>query len=179
MHIEYDTTIDEIVDVNVAVVSASKAAKRMRWQATMWAALFSGVILYLFLAHLGAPISERLIFTGLGVIISAGGYNLTYHQSLKRRMRKCICEKIKSESPIRFMVELRDDCIWTKQSGVQLSVDWGNVSEIKDSGDAVVFRMSDGGFVFVRNKGFASDQDKKQFMKIAHERQAKVNLVRQ
>ena len=56
MQIEYETTINELVDAHMRAFSRLKSAKRARLYATIWTALFTGIILYLYLAFLGAPL---------------------------------------------------------------------------------------------------------------------------
>jgi hypothetical protein len=167
MHVEYDTTIDEIVDAYLRALSLSKAAKRARWQASLWTTLLTGIILFLWGTFLRAPITHRCAFTVLGVLVTTGGYNLTYRQNLRRRLRKHLLNQMPSGTSMRFMVELRDDCIWTKQAGNQMSFDWGNVSEVVDTGDALEVRVKGGGMVVVRNKGFQSQQERSEFLNVS------------
>ena len=172
MQIEYETTIDELVDAHMRALSRSQSAKRARWYATIWTALLTGIILYLYLAFLGAPLIRRFIFAALGVLFATGGYNLTYAQSLRRRIRKHLHDQMPSGLPMRFTVELRDDCIWTKQAGTQISFDWGNVAAVVDTGDAVEVRINGGGLIVARNKGFNSQKERLDFMTIANKHHA-------
>ena len=104
-----------------------------------------------------------------GMAIGGGGYWLNYPQGVKRRVLNYIRAQVASDEPEPFAVELRDDCVWTKQGRTQLSFEWSNVAEILDSEDAIEFVMHDGGFVVVRNKGFATGQARREFKQIADE----------
>ncbi len=170
MHIEYETTLDEIADAHLRIATRSKLAKRTRWQATFWGALYTGIILFMCLTLLGAALPERFIVVGIGITVGAGGYWMNYRRSMKRRMMEYLRERMPSDCPLHFVAELREDCIWTKQGGTQLSFDWTNVAEIADAGDAIEFRMRDGGFVIVRNKGFATEENRREFMEFANQR---------
>jgi hypothetical protein len=169
-HVEYETTIDEIADAHLRAYARSKMAKRLRWQSTFWVGALTSLLLYLLLTLRGASLPDRFAFAALGVVIAVGGYSLNYRRSLKRRVIRHLREQLATEAPIRFAVELREDCIWTKQGGTQLSFDWDNVSQIVDAGDAVELRMFNGGFVMVRNKGFPSGDSRQEFMSIANKR---------
>ena len=117
MRIEYEATLDDMADAHYRVAARSRLVKRTRWQSAFWSALFSGIILFMYLTIRGAALPERLIFTGLGIVAGAAGYLLTYRRSMKRRVLKYLRERMQSDGPCHFIVELRDDCIWTKQAG--------------------------------------------------------------
>ena len=93
----------------------------------------------MYLTLRGAALPERFIVAGLGITVGAGGYWLNYRRSVKRRIMKHLRERMQPDCRLRFVVELRDDCIWTKQGGTQLCVDWANIAEISDAGDAIEF----------------------------------------
>jgi len=172
MHVEYDTGLDELADAQLRALAHSGMVKRMRRRGVLWMAVLTAVPLYLYLALRGASLAERLVFAGLGVLIALGGYALTWRRSARKRLRKYLLEQFQSDRPIRFMVELRDDCIWIQQDGVQLLFDWNHVSEVVDAGDAVEFYMKNGGFVMVRNKGFVDAQGRAEFLDIARKRKS-------
>lgn len=170
MKIEYDATLDDIADAYVRMAAKSNMARRSRWQGVFWIALFTGLILFMHLTLCGATAVERSVVTILGIVVGAGGYWLTYRDSAKRRTVKYLREQMHSDGPFPFTVELRDDCIWIKQGTTQMSFDWNNVAEMVDAGDALEFRMHDGGFVIVRNKGFPTLESREEFKRVADQR---------
>lgn len=170
MHIEYETTLDDIADAHLRVAARSRLARRTRWQSTFWIAALTSLLLFLLLALRGATLVERCVFAGLGAVVGAGGYWLNYRRSMKRRVLKYLREQMQTDGPLRFAVELREDCIWTKQGDTQLSFGWPNVREILDSEDGIEFRMRDGGFVIIRHRGFPSQEAREQFKEIANKR---------
>ena len=164
MRIEYEATLDDLADEHYRVAVSSKLAKRTRWQSTFWTALCSGLILFMYLTIREANMGERLIFTFFGVLAGAAGYWLTYRRSMKRRILKYLRERIQPEGPCHFVVELRDNCLWTRLGGTQISFDWENVANVVDAGDGVEFHMRDGGFMIVRNKGFLTPGSRNEFI---------------
>jgi hypothetical protein len=135
-----------------------------------WIATLTGAMLFLLFSLRGASLVERFVFAGLGVAVGVVWYWLTYRRSMKRRMLKFLREQRQSDGPVRFVAEPRDDCIWTKQGGTQLSFDWSNVAEIFDSEDGIELRMRDGGFVMVRSRGFPSPEARQEFKEIVNRR---------
>jgi hypothetical protein len=170
VRIEYDITLDDIADAHLRAAARSKLARRTRWYSTFWTAAITGALIFLWLLLRGATLAERVVFAGLGVTIGAGGHWLNYRRSMKRRILKYLRERMQSDGPLRFVMELRDDCIWTKQDGTQSSFEWSNVAEILDSEDGIELRMRDGGFVIVRSRGFPSQEARQEFKEIANKR---------
>lgn len=170
MKIEYDTTLGDIADAHLRMAAKSKMAGRSRWQEVFWIALFTGLILFMYLTLRGATVVERSVVSILGIVVGAGWHWFTYRGSAKRRAVKYMREQMQSDGPFPFAVELRDDCIWTRQGTTQISFDWGNVAEMVDAEDAVEFRMHDGGFVIVRNKGFQTAESREEFKRAANQR---------
>ena len=141
-----------------------------RMLSTFSITVLTGVVLFLWLSLRGATLSARFVLAGLAAAIAAAGYWLTYPGSMKRRVLKYLREQMQSGGPWRFEVELRDDCIWMRQGGTQLSFDWSNVAEILDSEDGIELRMCDGGLVIVRSRGFPSQEARQEFKEIANKR---------
>ena len=166
MRIEYDTTLDEITDAHLRAIAHTKLARRTRWQSTACVAALTGILSFLLLSLLDATHRDRFVFAGLGMTIGAVGHWLSYRRSMERRVRKHLSERMQSDGPLPFMAELRDDCIWTKQGGTQISFDWDNVQEVVDSGDGIELHMRDGGFVILRNRGFPSQDARQEFKHI-------------
>lgn len=170
MHIEYETTLDEVADTHLCVASRSKLARRTRWRSTLWTAVLTAVLVFLLLSLRAATLGERYVIAGFSAVVGAGVYWFRYPRSMKRRILKYLREQSQTDGPLRFAVELREDCIWTKLGATQLSFEWPNVGEILDSTDGIEFRMRDGGLVFVRGGGFPSQTAREQFKEIANQR---------
>jgi hypothetical protein len=170
MHIEYDATLDEIVDVCLRATERSKLAKRTRWQSTFSVAFMIGIILFLFLTLDGATRTQKLVFVGGSVVLGTGGFWLSYRHSMKKRILKHLREQLQSDAPVPFAVELREDGVWFKQGGTQVSHDWSNVVELVDDKDGVVLRMREGGFLMVRNRGFPTPESRAEFLGMARKK---------
>jgi len=168
MKIEYTTTLENIADAHFRMAEQSKSFDRTRWQGSFWIALFSGLILFMFATLLGATIVARLVMSIVGIVVAVGCYWSSYRDSAKRGIVKYLREQMKSDGPFPFAVELRDDCIWTRQGTTHISFDWNNVAEIVDTADAIEFRMRDGGFMIVHNIGFQSPEIREEFKRLAN-----------
>jgi len=167
VRVEHDVSLDEIADVHLRIVARSKVARRNRW--TIWFVLtvLVGSVVFLLLLQLGATTAVCLVGTGLSITGGSAAYWLFYPWSTKRHILKLLREQVQSHGPMRFVVELRDDCVWTKQAGVQLSIDWSNVADVLDTDDGIELRMHDGGLVMVRSKGFPNAKVRREFKELA------------
>jgi hypothetical protein len=161
MRVEYDATLDDVADAHLRAYSRSSMARRWRRQTIIWTGLLTGLFMFVIVWE---NLLQRLLWAGFGVILGAGFQALTYREMIRCRNRNYIRERLGSDGPFRFMVELREDCVWTKQDATQVSFDWPNVREVVDGPDGIEFRMRDGGFVIVRNKGFASASERSDFL---------------
>jgi hypothetical protein len=170
MHIEYDITLDDLADACLRSTVRSKQAERARRHATFWCAVLTGTVLFMCFALCGTRIAWRFAFAGLGAAVVAGWYWLDYRRSCKRRLLRYLREQMQPDAPIRFVVELRDECIWTKQGGTQSSFGWDNVAEIVDSEDGVELHMRNGGFVFVKSREFPSEEAREEFKEIVNKK---------
>jgi hypothetical protein len=170
MHIEYETTLDDIADDQVHALARSELARRTRWQIALWIAVLASILLFLLLSLLGATLLERFLVAGFGAVGGSVGYLMSYRRTMKRRVLEYLREQVQSDGPLLLTVELRDDCIWTKQGGTQVSFDWTNLREILDSADGIELRMRDGGSVIVRSRGFPSQAVREEFKEIASKR---------
>ncbi|MFC1736147.1 YcxB family protein [Candidatus Hydrogenedentota bacterium] len=169
MHIEYDTTFDEIVDTHLRIHSRSKVFRRAIRRNVLSVCLMVAVGSFLFISE---PLFVR---TTIAVIAAAFGglfTFLSYPWWNKRFVRKYLREQLGSQGPFKFEMELRDEEIWTKMESTQLLFDWKNVLEILDKPDAVEFYVKNGGFIIVRNRGFKSSEERSQFLCRARERVA-------
>jgi hypothetical protein len=167
MRIEYETTLDEIADTHLRVAERSKLARRRRWLDTLWVAVLTAAFLVLWLSLRGATLTEICIYAGLGALLGSGAYWLNFRRGMKRRVLKHLQEQMQGDDPLHFAVELRDDCIWAQQGTTKLLFEWSNVVEITDSPEGIEIYMRDGGFVFVRSRGFPDQEAREQFKTLA------------
>jgi len=166
--IQCNTTPEDIADAYLRMPDIAKLSKQARWRNTLWITIFSGTILFMFATLLGATIVERLIISMLCIMTSVGLYWFTYRRTHRRNIIHLLRKNSQSSSPIPFTIELRDDCIWTKQGPAQISYDWRDVAEIVDKADAIEFRIRDGGLIVVRNDGFNTSDIREEFKRFAN-----------
>ena len=172
IHIEYDATLDDLLDVSLRWVGQSRAAKRARYWTTFCGVALGGVLVYVMFGFYGSPMPERLTLSGVGIAAGSIYYLFTYRRRLRSRLRKHLREQMQSQPTICFAVELRDEGIWIKQGPTESLTDWSNLREVVDTGDAVELRMHNGQLVVIRNERFPTARDRSEFVKIANEFEA-------
>ena len=170
MRLEFDTSIPEIADTNMRIMLSSKMCNRNKWLAAVMTALFTGAAVYATISILVDTKIDKLVFTGFAAVAGAVAQILTYKGSMRKRLIKYTREHYTTEGPIRFAIELRDDCIWTKTGGTQISFDWNDVVTLDDAEDGVVLRTVNGGIVFIRSDKFESDEQRSSFVAITEQK---------
>lgn len=164
MIVEFDATLDDVVDVSMRSLARSKTVRAWSWQGLLTNALLSAVLMF---AILPASFGTRLFFAIVVAFITAGIYLWTYKGRIEKRMRKLCMEQIGPNSPFPVRVELSESNIKVTSQKTEYLHDWSAFAEVEESGDAIYFWKRDGGGFAVRRRGFASESDKDQLLKDA------------
>jgi hypothetical protein len=172
MRVEFNYTIDDMVDVHMRVLKRSRAARAWRWRDLILSSLMTGVLLF---AVIPEGITGKIIVGTIGLLLGAVLYPVLNEMTVKRRLRKWHEENIGSDKPLTCEVELNQSGIHTKSNGTRIIYAWENVTEIKETEGSVDIYSERGGLVVVRERAFTSPGDHqrfielaKQFMELAH-----------
>jgi hypothetical protein len=170
MRIEYETTLDEIVYTHLRVAQQSTQSRRLRRQTTCWMGVFTWLVVFVLLGIYNLTPVQRSVLASLGAVVIAAVTWRNYPRNMRKHILRCLQDGMPASGRMHVSVELREDCIWTKQGHTQLSFDWTNVREIVDSADGIEFLMRDGGYVMVRSKGFPNHETRENFKEIVSNR---------
>jgi Flp pilus assembly protein TadB len=95
MRVEFDYTIDDLVDLQMRLLKRSRAARAWRWRDLVVTSLMTGVLLF---AVIPEGISVRIIMGSIGLLFGAVLYPVLNEMTVKRRLRKW-CEEMKNYEP--------------------------------------------------------------------------------
>jgi hypothetical protein len=186
MHIEFDATFDDFVDVHLRVLARSKIVQKRKWISAIVNGIIIGALSGLILfALISASNTIKLIYAVFSFVFGFAfgfafdiGFNiLMYPVFVKRRARKIIREQLGTDFPVKFQIDLTDSGIVTKQMDTQTTHDWAGVAAIIDKPDSIEIIMKKGGIIVVRNKGFDSPITRKQFLECAKD-YVRLNYIR-
>lgn len=108
MQVQFDATLDDLVDVTMRSVAGSKVARAWRWQGLMIFGLLVGLSTYL----IQTGSNFRRLGTGVLAFLLIALANLAdYKSSQRKRIRKLVKEQMGTEGPFRVEVELTESGI--------------------------------------------------------------------
>ncbi len=164
MRVEYDATLDEILDLHLLQDGESAIQGRMRVRLRISAGLIVAVVV----AAL-APESILLrVLWGLAagaIVVIISPYTLRGAQ--KKIGREYLKEQLGGEGPIPFCCELTEEALVIDQGEIHLRYRWDAVERIEETEDGILLRMSQGGLVMVRERAFVTPTQRTEFVQLA------------
>lgn len=161
MKVNFDATIDELIEVHERAIERSKVSSGWKNQAALITAFLGGIAIFIpvffFFQLLGQgmliPLSIAFIAAIPGAIFSFNSYKA----NVKDRLRSYFKEQYGERESIPFELEIDESGLCTRQLGVQSLYEWSNVEEIRQTENAVEFYLHGNGIIFVRKRAFNSE----------------------
>src|SRR6266480_1607732 len=114
MIVQFDATIDDLVDVSMRSSADSKTMRLWRWQGAALTGLLVGFPAYILFT--GTTVVRFGIACGAG-IVGVALHIWTYRESFRERLHKLVREQIGTDRPFTVTVELLDTGISFRQMG--------------------------------------------------------------
>jgi hypothetical protein len=167
IRVEFDSTLDELVDVNIRLAEHTVAFRRQR----IWSQVFMGgalAVAMIVTVFLRAPL--RLV-TGVAVVGAAVAFGVLlgflyghfYDGYVRRHYRRMLKEMSRGAETIRCEFELRPDVLWCKTTAAEMSFSRSRLTRINDTEDSVELWF-DPGLAVVRNRAFLRPDDRREFI---------------
>jgi hypothetical protein len=168
VHLEFDSTLNEIVDANMRLAEHSKAYRQERRQA-QWAvaavyAIASTVAVFRGLPHV-SPIAAGIAL-GFASLSGALGYFVygRFHDWYARRnCTRMVRERYRGCEPVGCAFEVRQDALWTKVKDIETSFPWSSLTRVNDASDSIELWFNPG-LAVVRNRAFRSQDERRVFL---------------
>ena len=165
MQVQFEYTIDDMVDVQLRVLKRSRAARSWRGRDLVMTSLLSGAVLF---AVIPEGFTGRAIMGCIGLSLGALLYPILNERTVRRRLRKFCEEKAGSSKTFLCEVELNDSGVHTKSNGTQLIYPWDKVMDVQETGESVDFYSEFGGLLVVRKRAFTSPEEQEKFVELAN-----------
>jgi hypothetical protein len=169
VRVQFDATLDDVVDASLRALSRSKAARSWRWAdytaGVLLTGLGAGLVLYVLVS---GELRERLILSGIGAVVAASLYPIFYIWTVKRRLRSYYREQLGSRGPFAVEVEVSASGVSARQEGTTTTFEWAIVDCIEETADSIDFHIKKGGIVVVRERAFGSPELMRQFTATAN-----------
>ena len=164
MRVKFDFTIDDLVDSAERTVSRSPVARGWRTQRLMVPCVLSAVVAYLVVP--GS--NERKLFaTAIAAVICAAILPFSGGGTRKRRLERYFREQFGGDGPFSCEVELTPASLVSVQRGMRTERAWSTITQIQVTDDSVDFITQGAGSVIVRNRAFASREERDAFVSLA------------
>ena len=149
MRVQFDYTIDDLVDVQMRYYKKSKIGSSTIWKNALIWSLPIGLLLFTFIR---TSMLTKLIFAIVGALFVTIIYIATAQRGLRKRLLELNRKSIDLNEHKTCEVELIDQGIWTRQALTQSIYEWSNVKEIEEDNDAIVIYMQDGDYLRFANE---------------------------
>jgi hypothetical protein len=164
MIVQFDVTIDDLVDVSMRSWANSKTMRLWRWQGAAVTGLVAAMTAYILL---GVTSSVRLVIAFAAGLIGAALHLWSYKESHRKRTRKLCREQMGTDAPFAVTVELLDSGISFSSPGVRVTYEWPRIERVEETADALYFVSRNNTRSAVRKRGFESEAMKDEFLTLA------------
>ena len=164
MKVQFDFTVDDLVDGAERAVSRSPVARSWRWQGLLASCVLSAAVAYMVVPGSDA---RRLFAAAIGALICAAIYPFSVGRSRKRRLEKYFREQFGGDGPYTCEVELTPAALVTVQAGTRSERAWSTITAIQVTDNSVDFLTKGAGSLIVRNRAFGSAEQRDAFVNLA------------
>jgi membrane protein implicated in regulation of membrane protease activity len=167
----YDVTIDDAVEIALrfALRTRTLGAQIRAYviiTGIIGGAAFVAVWLYYAAARTPAVIATALAAGAVFGVVFALLFRRFLSKEMRKQHRKLLLEQFGGTTVIPSELELRDDALWVRQAGIELTFPWRLCTSIVDNADDVEVNFS-AGISVVRNRYFPSMAERQQFLDTA------------
>ena len=167
-HIEFDSTLDEIVDVNMRLVEHTAAYRQQRTR-FQWAVgvCVAGALVAIILVQTEMPSYAALAIASsaaLGGGVAVGFLYGRYHdRHVRHYYRRIAKEMYGGVEQVHWEFELRKDALWTKSAHAEVSFPWVRLTRVNDTQGSIELWF-DPGLAVVRDRAFPTEKDRERFL---------------
>lgn len=166
--VEFDSTLDEIVDVNMRLVEHTAAYRQQR-RRSQWAVgvCVIGAPVAIVLAQTEMPSYATLAFASSAALV--GGltvgflYGRYHDRHVRHHYRRIAKEMHGGVEQVHWEFELRKDALWTKSPHAEVSFPWARLTRVSDTRGSIELWF-DPGLAVVRDRAFPTQEDRERFL---------------
>lgn len=174
--IEYETTVDDALDVAWRLSSRTQAfQKQLRQNGVIVGIAAAGGFVAAFV-FAGATEPSALVVATVGGAAFGVLFGWLYKRFLvketRKQHRKIIAEHFGGKSTLPCEVELRQDAVWSRVGAIEMLFPWSISTGVQDNPEDIELNFSQG-ICVVRNRRFASAAERQAFLEAARRLSAK------
>jgi hypothetical protein len=164
MRVKFEFTQDDLIDATNRCSKRLKVVRSFQWTNMLATAVLAWALVFLFFYN--APV-KGLIVGFVAAAISAALFPIFNKRAIDKRIRQISREVFGDANSFLCEVELKPEGVWVRQMSRQVLHEWPSVVEIKETPDSVDIFTRDGLGVIVRNRAFATPDERSRFIELA------------
>ena len=175
IRLEFDETLDDLVDVDIRLARQTKAYRRSKRRTQSAFALSLAVALFVVSGAPRKSVTPTDWIVGVGFaagigVISWWLYGRFHDRCIRIQHQRMINEMYGGVSQLRCIVELLPDKVWIKQNEVELAFPWRQATKITSNAVELWFNQ---GLVVLRDHVFVDADHRRVVLERARELAAK------
>jgi hypothetical protein len=162
--VRYNVTVADMADVMRRAVSRRRPRFGWRWRQSI---LVSALLTAFFASVIDG--TERAKSIGSAIFFIVAFTALTYLQKARvsNALERFVREQYGPSAPFIFEIEITSEVMTTRQLGEEVRREWKKVERITEAPGGIEMDTHLGGMVFVRDSGFASPDERAEFLSLA------------
>ena len=166
--VEFESTLDDLVDANVRLAKSTTAYLRRRCRDQwVFALCVAGGVSVNLLGRVIVSSYTLVVFATIGILIVGAATGLLYGRYhdwyVKRAYRKMIGEMFRGAATIRCLYELRADVLSGKFAHCEIAYPWSRLTRVAETPDAIELWFQPG-LVLVRERAFQTPENRRAFL---------------
>ena len=166
MHVQFEFTQEDLIDVSRRSLARSGAVRSWRLRGLLYTVAFSWGLVFLFFFLLHEPMKGAIIGL-IAAAVSGLLYPGSHRRAVEKRLRQLHREKFGGAGPFLCEVELTPVGVWVRQMNTQVTHEWESVERLEVTPDSVDIITRAGGGVVVRDRAFSSAEEREKFIELA------------
>jgi hypothetical protein len=167
MHVKFEFTPEDQLDASRRFLARSRVIASWRWKGLAYTALLTWLLVFALHTYLysrpGVAALLGMAAAGLAAVL----YPSSHKRGVEKRLRKLHREQFGDTDKFLCEVELTSEGVGVRQMNRRVIYEWASVAEIQDTDDSIDIITGDGCGVIVRDRAFATDAERKEFLELA------------
>ena len=167
MHVKFEFTPEDQLDASRRFLARSGVIASWRWKGLGYSALFTWLLVFssftYFYSRPGVAALLGLAVAGVDALL----YPSAHKRAVEKRLRKLHQEQFGDADKLLCEVEITPEGVGVRQMNRRVIHEWASVAEVKETDDSIDIVTRDGCGVIVRDRAFATDAERKEFLELA------------
>lgn len=129
MKFEYNSTIDDAVETHFRLNQISGSLRKEFWGIS----IIAPIVFFLIFIFSNGSIASRLMTPIIFAVVFLSYHKLTFLKNHRKSIRKVLLKSMNNKEEISAYYEFKKECFCFGWEGQELSFDWKNLKEVRDT----------------------------------------------